>query len=96
MHQYRGGWRVALWRGEKSSAILRAKVDALLAAIDVLSLETKADQHYGEIRNALEKFGTPIGANDLLIATHALALGLVLVTANTGEFSRVPCLSVEN
>jgi tRNA(fMet)-specific endonuclease VapC len=59
-------------------------------------LETKADQHYGKIRNALEKSGTSMGANDLLIAAHALALQLVLVTGNTGEFYRVPGLRVEN
>ncbi len=40
--------------------------------------------------------GTPIGPNDLLIAAQALSLGLVLVSANIKEFSRVPGLSVEN
>jgi tRNA(fMet)-specific endonuclease VapC len=45
---------------------------------------------------ALERAGTLIGANDLLIATHALSLGLALVTDNASEFSRVPGLGVEN
>jgi len=48
------------------------------------------------LRLALERAGTPIGGNDMLIAAHALALGLTLVTANEGEFSRVSGLSVEN
>ena len=38
----------------------------------------------------------PIGAMDLLIAAHALALGATLITANEGEFRRVPGLRVEN
>jgi predicted nucleic acid-binding protein len=45
---------------------------------------------------ALERAGTPIGANDMLIAAHALALGLTLVTNNTREFGRVAGLRVEN
>jgi tRNA(fMet)-specific endonuclease VapC len=44
----------------------------------------------------LEKAGTPIGPNHLLIAAHARALDLVLVTDNEREFSRVPGLTVEN
>lgn len=55
-----------------------------------------ADRRCGEIRHALERSGTPIGANDLLIAAHALALGLTLVTANETEFRRVPGLHIEN
>jgi tRNA(fMet)-specific endonuclease VapC len=49
-----------------------------------------------EVRVALEKIGQPIGHNDLLIAAHARALGLTLVTDNVREFSRVPGLLVEN
>jgi tRNA(fMet)-specific endonuclease VapC len=40
--------------------------------------------------------GTPIGAYDLMIAAHALSLGLVLVTNNEREFQRIPALFVEN
>ena len=43
-----------------------------------------------------KKIGQPIGHNDLLIAAHARALGLTLVTDNVREFSRVPGLLVEN
>jgi len=52
--------------------------------------------HYGAIRAALEKQGTPIGANDLMIAAHARALHAVCVTGNVAEFSRVSGLKVEN
>jgi tRNA(fMet)-specific endonuclease VapC len=44
----------------------------------------------------LERQGIPIGGNDLIIAVHALALDLILVTANVKEFSRVPDLRIEN
>ena len=49
-----------------------------------------------ELRIALEHSGTPIGPNDMLIAAHALALDLILVTANVREFARVPGLIMEN
>jgi predicted nucleic acid-binding protein len=51
---------------------------------------------YGDIRAFLDRQGTPIGANDLLIAATALADQLILVTHNTREFERVPDLSLED
>jgi tRNA(fMet)-specific endonuclease VapC len=78
------------------STILAVRVDQLLEAIEVLPLETKADQHYGQIRAQLEKTGISIGGNDLLIAAHALAIDAVLVTDNVKEFKRVKGLRVEN
>ena len=62
----------------------------------MLPFETPADAAYAELRTTLEQNGTPIGANDMLIAAHALALGLTLVTDNEREFSRVHGLSTEN
>jgi tRNA(fMet)-specific endonuclease VapC len=59
-------------------------------------LDVPADRDYGLIRAKLEAAGEPIGLNDLLIAAHALALGLILVTDNEREFSKVEGLSVEN
>ncbi|GAB4260199.1 MULTISPECIES: type II toxin-antitoxin system VapC family toxin [Deferrisoma] len=81
---------------KKGSPALTERVDALLDAIDVLPLGPGVDVEYGRIRNHLEARGTPIGANDLLIAAHALAEGLTLVTDNVEEFSRVPDLRIEN
>jgi tRNA(fMet)-specific endonuclease VapC len=78
------------------SARLRDQVNAIMASIDILPLETPAEHHYGEIRAHLQRLGQPIGFNDLLIAAHARALGLTLVTANTREFARVPALKLEN
>jgi tRNA(fMet)-specific endonuclease VapC len=54
------------------------------------------DRRYAEIRLHLEQRGKPIGPNDLLIAAHALALDLILVTDNVEEFARVPGLHLEN
>jgi len=51
---------------------------------------------YAHIRSDLERAGTPIGANDLLIASIALTNDLVLVTHNMREFSRVSGLSIED
>lgn len=75
---------------------MSTRVDELLSAIEVLSIDAGVDTKYGEIRTALEKAGTPIGANDYLIAAHALTAELTLVSDNVREFSRVPGLAVEN
>lgn len=81
---------------KKGAPALSQRMNQLLSAIEVLPLDEGVDAKYGEIRTALEKAGTPIGANDYLIAAHALAGDLTLVTDNIGEFSRVPGLAVEN
>lgn len=75
---------------------LSERVDLILSALEVLSLNPPVDRHYGEIRRNLTRQGTPIGPNDLLIAAQAFALGLAVVTANEREFNRVPGLRVEN
>ena len=72
------------------------RLTQVLAHFEVLPLEPPVDAHYADIRNLLERAGTPIGPHDLLIAAHARALNLTLVTDNAREFSRVPNLRVEN
>jgi tRNA(fMet)-specific endonuclease VapC len=81
---------------KRDSATLTARVEDLLASIEVVALEPGVDRHYGEIRDALERRGLPIGANDLLIAAHALQQDATLVTDNVAEFRRVPSLRVES
>ena len=66
-----------------------------MEGIEVLPLESDAAENYARLRTTLEARGTPIGANDTLIAAHALALSATLVSADT-EFSRVPGLTIEN
>jgi tRNA(fMet)-specific endonuclease VapC len=81
---------------KRGSVRLSRQLGAILDALDVLPFESPADSHYGDLRLDLERRGTPIGPHDMLIAAHALSLGLVVVTANADEFSRVKGLSVEN
>ena len=80
----------------KGSAKLLASIEAILGSIQVLAFDIPADAAYGGIRAELEAAGKPIGPNDLLIAGHASSVGAVLITANTGGFSRVRGLQVEN
>ncbi|HYZ54604.1 MAG TPA: type II toxin-antitoxin system VapC family toxin [Streptosporangiaceae bacterium] len=61
--------------------------------LDLLDFDDEDARTAGQVRAALEKAGTPIGAYDLLIAGQALRRGLTVVTANTSEFSRVTGLS---
>ena len=83
---------------EKSSRVSEnlSAIEDFCSRLDVLPYGSKAARHYGAIRAALEKLGTPIGVNDLHIAGHARSEGLVLVTNNLSEFERVPALEVEN
>lgn len=74
-----------------SSALAR-----LAAFIPVLPLPQNAGEAYGAIRAALAQKGGLIGPNDLWIAAHALASGLILVTNNEREFKRVKELKIEN
>ena len=61
-----------------------------------LPFDDRAADEYGRIRAHLAGLGTLIGPNDLLIASIALANGLILVSHNTREFSRVPGLKLDD
>lgn len=67
-----------------------------LSPITVLAFNGIAAEEYGRVRAELEKKGAPIGPMDMLIAGHARAEGLILVTNNTREFERVEGLTVED
>ncbi len=81
---------------KSNSAKLAEHIDLILSALEILPLETPVDHEYALLRHHLTRQGTLIGPNDLLIAAHALAYDLTVVTANVGEFSRIPKLKVEN
>ncbi len=81
---------------KKGSRRLSAQLEAVLGALEVLPFERPADAAYGLLRAQLEQAGRPIGANDLLIAAHALALGYIVVTDNEKEFARARDLLVKN
>lgn len=83
------------WKSQYREANLQ-RIQGLEHLIPVLPLDVSVCRHYGQIRAELERKGSPIGAYDLLIAAHALALGLTLVTNNVREFRRIPNLRVEN
>ena len=74
----------------------QAALSAFLSNIDILPFDDRAAVDYGDIRASLEKKGTPIGPNDMLIAAHARSLGLTIVTNNVREFRRVDGLMLDN
>jgi len=67
-------------------------VEELLAGMVILPLTSDVAARYGVVRADLESAGTSIGPLDTVIAAHALALGLTLVTSDLAEFKRVPGL----
>jgi len=73
-----------------------AALAAFLPYVGALEFTDDAALHYAEIRADLKTRGALVGANDLFIAAHARALGLVLVTNNMTEFRRVADLKLEN
>jgi tRNA(fMet)-specific endonuclease VapC len=79
---------------KRASAI--ATLEQLTQAVPVLPLPETAASIYGTIRAELEASGKIIGNNDLWIAAHAMAAGLILVTNNEKEFRRVRGLRVQN
>ena len=81
---------------KKASPKLTAQVEVVLDAIETLPVDAPADEIYGSIRVQLESVGTPIGGNDLIIASQAMTLDLTLVTDNEREFSRIDGLRIEN
>lgn len=72
------------------------EVERFAARLEVLDLDPAAAAHAGEIRAELEQKGQVIGAYDLLIAGHARSRGLIVVTGNLGEFTRVDGLRCED
>jgi len=89
-----------LWYGVARSERPREGAERLrlfvAGAVAIVPFEAEDAAIAGELRRTLERAGTPIGNYDVLIAAHALRLGLTLVTANTAEFARVPGLAWED
>lgn len=88
-----------LWHG----AHKYERRDRRLAVLEVVfkqfasfPFDDRAARHYADIRHHLESRGQTIGPNDFQIAAICLAHDLTLVSTNTGEFSRVPGLKVED
>lgn len=72
------------------------RIDVLVDEIACVDFDLDAAAVFGRLRSELEGRGAPIGPYDLLIAAHALCLGLTLVTDNVREFQRIDRLALEN
>ncbi len=87
-----------VYGAERSSQPERnlADIEGLIARLEVAPFEDHAAGHFGQLRAELHRIGRPIDPYDMMIAGHARAMGLILVTNNMKEFERVPGLRVEN
>lgn len=87
-----------IYGAEKSTQVERnlAVIEGLAARLEVCSFDARAAMHFGQIRAELVRSGQIIGPYDMMIAGHARALGLILVSNNLREFERVPALRLQN
>lgn len=72
------------------------RLEQFFAPLQSLPFDDECADHYAQIRTTLQAQGKPIGGNDMLIAAIARAHNATLVTHNTGEFSRVAGLRLED
>jgi tRNA(fMet)-specific endonuclease VapC len=71
-------------------------IEHFVVRMDVLPFGEKAAAHYGQVRAELERAGTPCGPHDMQIGGHARSEGLIVVTNNVREFTRMPGVRAEN
>lgn len=83
-------------RSVRKAQVLKQIKQLTLSIPVAYALDAHICQHYAQQFTQLKEAGTPIGANDLWIACHALASNATLVTNNMREFERVQGLSIEN
>lgn len=91
--------KAELWFGAEASARVaenHERLGAFFDTFDCLPFDDVAARHYGRVRAALRREGQPIGPNDLLIASIALANDTPVITRNRREYERVPGLAVES
>lgn len=72
------------------------RLETFFTPLKSLPFDDSAAEHYARIGADLSSRGMPIGPNDLIIAATALAHNATLITHNTGEFSRVAGLRMED
>ena len=88
-----------LYFGVYNSANLIKNTENLvkfLMGVEIVDYDSAASLEYGRLRAILWKKGTPIGPLDMLIAAHANAKDLILVTNNIREFKRIDGLIIED
>jgi tRNA(fMet)-specific endonuclease VapC len=74
---------------------LKAAVEEFLLRVESLPWDSEAAQSYARLRAGLEREGNPMGNLDMMIAAHALASEVVLVTSDR-VFRRVKQLKIED
>lgn len=91
-------WMELVYGAEKSAQPEKnlATIEGFAARLDVLDYGANAAVHTGQLRSELARQGCLIGPYDLMIAGHARSLGLILVSNNLKEFSRVAGLRFED
>lgn len=87
-----------IYGAEKSTQTERnlRVIEGFMARLEVSPFDSGAAMHFGQIRAELARGGTTIGPYDMMIAGHARALGLILVSNNLKGFERVPGLRFQN
>lgn len=81
---------------KKKSTKQRRAIRSFVQDVAVVPFDQAAADQFATLASVLARKGTPIGILDTLVAAHALALGLTVVTNNTRHFARVPGLKIEN
>ena len=81
---------------KNQSPKLSFNVEQVLTSLPILPLEEPIDELYSKIRVSLENKGVSLSQHDLLVASHALSLGLTVVTKNDEKFSHIENLKVES
>jgi tRNA(fMet)-specific endonuclease VapC len=80
----------------RRSQRLHRIISTFVESVEVIAFDQRAADRFATVATSLARRGTPIGTLDTLMAAHALALGLTLVTNNSQHFSRVAGLTTEN
>lgn len=71
-------------------------IETFLSGIMILPLTSEVARTYANVRATLDRAGTPIGPLDLMIGSHAMAVGAILITNNLAEFRRIAGLRCED
>jgi tRNA(fMet)-specific endonuclease VapC len=74
---------------------LKTAVEEFLLRVEVSPWDSAAAEQYAEVRADLERTGKPMGNLDIMIAAHALAAQVVLVT-HDHVFRRIKRLKIED
>ncbi len=80
----------------KGSRKINQWLDTFFESVPVLPFDQSAAEVFGQTANKLLKRGTPIGQNDTMVASQALALKLTVVTHNQKHFSKIAGLKIED